>query len=285
MQFCLLGFLACLLQGAEGSEISLSISSRKSCSAIRGPRERIRRGSALLRMSGSGEPGTFPHVDETGCRHHVIFPDPSAGCNLALVMVNYKLPKKLLELAWARAAVRICADGALNRLYYSFDTDEERRQYVPEYVRGDCDSLEAGVREYYASKGTKIVYDANQDTTDLEKCIDLLETLPLRISQARGIPPSPTPDPQIQQYAPWHMWRGACPMNSKPSKRSVRRFRKSSARPPARPPAAGGVCPIISKSPFFENTERTACPSFPSRLSDPPPVAAAPRHGAVARRR
>ncbi len=98
-------------------------------------------------------------------------------------MVNYKLPKKLLELVWARSKVRICADGAINRLYYTFDTEEERKQYIPEYVRGDCDSLEAGVREYYASKGTKIVFDSNQDTTDLEKCIDLLESLPLQVSQ------------------------------------------------------------------------------------------------------
>jgi hypothetical protein len=184
MQFCLLGFLACILRGAETSQISplTSISYRNIC-LFRGPRYRVHRSSSVLRMSGSGEPATRPHIDDTGCRHHVIFPEPSEGLNLALIMVNYKLPKKLLELIWPTAAVRICADGAINRLYNTFETDEERRRYIPEYVRGDFDSLEAGIREYYVGKGTKIVYDSNQDTTDLEKCIDLLETLPMQISQ------------------------------------------------------------------------------------------------------
>ena len=229
MQFCLIGFLACILRGAETSAISPlnSISYRNICASFRGPRDRIRRSANLLRMSGSGEPATRPHIDDTGCRHHVIFPDPSEGTNLALIMVNYKLQKKLLELVWPTAAVRICADGAINRLYHLFETDEERRRYIPEYVRGDCDSLEAGIREYYLGKGTKIVYDSNQDTTDLEKCIDLLQTLPLQIAQAIVFPYRPfrlslsalidLASPTSNRLAPpRHLWAPAKSIRARP---------------------------------------------------------------------
>lgn len=37
--------------------------------------------------------------------------------------------------------------------------------------------MEDDVRAYYADKGSKIVQDKDQDTTDLQKCIHLLQKL------------------------------------------------------------------------------------------------------------
>lgn len=93
----------------------------------------------------------------------------------ALILVNYELPRSLMERLWFNATLRVCADGAINRLYAAFDTDEDRARFIPEYVRGDLDSVEDKVIEYYQKHGTKIIKDNDQDTTDLEKCISLIK--------------------------------------------------------------------------------------------------------------
>ncbi len=93
----------------------------------------------------------------------------------ALILVNYELPRELMERLWFNASVRVCADGAINRLYSTFDTDEERARFIPEFVRGDLDSVDDAVIEYYQRHGTRIVKDHDQDTTDLEKCILLIQ--------------------------------------------------------------------------------------------------------------
>ncbi len=84
-----------------------------------------------------------PHVDQSGVVHHVLEealgPSEPRGQDEpgpALIMVNYKLDKELLKTVWNKATVKICADGALNRLYNTFDDDEERQQYIPDFVRG-----------------------------------------------------------------------------------------------------------------------------------------------------
>ncbi|KAJ1495364.1 thiamine pyrophosphokinase [Baffinella frigidus] len=60
------------------------------------------------------------------------------------------------------------------RLYSTFDHKPTRARYIPEYIRGDLDSVQAHVSDYYVSRGTTIVKDTDQDTTDLEKCMELL---------------------------------------------------------------------------------------------------------------
>eukprot|EP00288_Rhodomonas_lens_P020160 CAMPEP_0177690750 /NCGR_PEP_ID=MMETSP0484_2-20121128/935_1 /TAXON_ID=354590 /ORGANISM="Rhodomonas lens, Strain RHODO" /LENGTH=290 /DNA_ID=CAMNT_0019201319 /DNA_START=227 /DNA_END=1096 /DNA_ORIENTATION=- len=131
-----------------------------------------------------------PHVDSRGCVHHALEDAMGGGeprgddePGPALIMVNYKLNRDMLRRLWARTTVKICADGALNRLYNAFDEEEERQKYIPDYVRGDLDSVEDSVRDYYKDKNTKIVKYINQDTTDLEKCLELLESLETPFSQ------------------------------------------------------------------------------------------------------
>jgi thiamine pyrophosphokinase len=98
-----------------------------------------------------------------------------AGPALALILVNYELPRALMERLWVNATLRVCADGAINRLHDLFATDEERARFIPEYVRGDLDSVEEKVIDYYRRHGSIIIKDSDQDTTDLEKCILLIQ--------------------------------------------------------------------------------------------------------------
>lgn len=86
------------------------------------------------------------------------------------------------------ATVRICADGGANRLYdevprlldsSSEDSDVQiRSQFLPQSIRGDLDSVRGDVRDFYASKGVEITdLAADQDTTDLQKCLHAVEEL------------------------------------------------------------------------------------------------------------
>eukprot|EP00283_Hemiselmis_rufescens_P017368 CAMPEP_0173449796 /NCGR_PEP_ID=MMETSP1357-20121228/43430_1 /TAXON_ID=77926 /ORGANISM="Hemiselmis rufescens, Strain PCC563" /LENGTH=287 /DNA_ID=CAMNT_0014416411 /DNA_START=57 /DNA_END=920 /DNA_ORIENTATION=+ len=150
---------------------------------------------ASLPLSASATHGANTHTlaykpDASGCFQHRLEAlrarreeGTGSQTQYALVMVNYKLDKPLLERLWGNATARICADGAINRLYNLFETDEERARFIPEYIRGDLDSVEEDVRTYYTSRGSKLTRDTDQDTTDLQKCLHLLQTLDLGINQ------------------------------------------------------------------------------------------------------
>lgn len=84
------------------------------------------------------------------------------------------------------ASIRICADGGANRLYdevprlldsKSEDSDVQiRSQYLPQSIRGDLDSVRGDVRDFYAGKGVEITdLAADQDSTDLQKCLHAVE--------------------------------------------------------------------------------------------------------------
>jgi thiamine pyrophosphokinase len=90
--------------------------------------------------------------------------------------------------------IRICADGAANRLYDKLPP-EERIHHIPDCIKGDLDSLRPDVREvgaewravgenlriipfafaltqYYESHGTCVLKDSNQDNHDFVKCME-----------------------------------------------------------------------------------------------------------------
>lgn len=46
-----------------------------------------------------------------------------------------------------------------------------RMHYLPHIIIGDFDSLKPEIKHYYEQKGVKTVYNKDQDTTDLEKCV------------------------------------------------------------------------------------------------------------------
>ena len=88
----------------------------------------------------------------------------------ALIVLNYPIPRKslLLDHLWKTSDIKVAADGGANRLY------EYSKDYIPDRIRGDLDSLDAKVRAYYESKDVSVEQDFCQDTNDLDKALQVL---------------------------------------------------------------------------------------------------------------
>lgn len=98
---------------------------------------------------------------------------------LAMIILNQPITRlDTLRRAWAASSVRLCADGGANRLYDAL-SPSEREIMLPTIIKGDLDSLRPDVRAYYSSRGVKVKKVADQDSTDLHKCIDEVETIEL----------------------------------------------------------------------------------------------------------
>lgn len=74
-----------------------------------------------------------------------------------------------------KASIRICADGASNRLYDFFETDTERKKHVPDFLVGDMDSSRSEVIDFYTSVGTKVSVDKSEYATDFMKSVKQLK--------------------------------------------------------------------------------------------------------------
>lgn len=101
---------------------------------------------------------------------------------LVLVVLNTKgdgESKALVRHLWARAELRVCADGGANRLHDGFENDhethetaeEQRARYVPDVIVGDLDSLRPEVAEYYRGLGAEVKLHEDQYHNDFEKCL------------------------------------------------------------------------------------------------------------------
>ena len=88
----------------------------------------------------------------------------------ALIVLNYPIPSKsrLLDHLWKTSGTKIAADGGANRLY------EYSKDYIPDRIRGDLDSLDPTVRAYYEGKDVSVEQDFCQDTNDLDKALQAL---------------------------------------------------------------------------------------------------------------
>ena len=107
----------------------------------------------------------------------------AAPLNLALVILNVKHrasefekhgPAARFAHVWEQSSLRICADGAANRLYDSLDEDARSRM-LPDLITGDLDSLRGDVATFYSDRGVPIEGEAEQDSHDFEKCLRWLE--------------------------------------------------------------------------------------------------------------
>ncbi|MBW0494607.1 hypothetical protein O181_034322 [Austropuccinia psidii MF-1] len=81
---------------------------------------------------------------------------------------------------WNRSSLRICADGGANRLFAFSNSLKENgsisEELVPDYIKGDLDSIQHCVKAHYESFGScKVLHDSNQNSTDLGKCLELVE--------------------------------------------------------------------------------------------------------------
>jgi len=107
----------------------------------------------------------------------------AAPLNLALVILNVDRYGSGAELGpaatrfshlWRQSSLRVCADGAANRLYDNLD-EEARAQMLPDLITGDLDSLRGDVATFYSDRGVPIEGDTEQDSHDFEKCLRWLE--------------------------------------------------------------------------------------------------------------
>ncbi|CAG8482940.1 12148_t:CDS:2 [Funneliformis mosseae] len=88
----------------------------------------------------------------------------------SIIILNQPiLRRNIFKTLWENADIKICADGGANHVYDAF-----KDEYIPNYIRGDLDSLRDDVRSYYHSKGTEIQCEPEQESTDFMKCINLV---------------------------------------------------------------------------------------------------------------
>eukprot|EP00816_Leptocylindrus_hargravesii_P001639 CAMPEP_0196802738 /NCGR_PEP_ID=MMETSP1362-20130617/2306_1 /TAXON_ID=163516 /ORGANISM="Leptocylindrus danicus, Strain CCMP1856" /LENGTH=295 /DNA_ID=CAMNT_0042174117 /DNA_START=529 /DNA_END=1416 /DNA_ORIENTATION=+ len=82
----------------------------------------------------------------------------------------------IFQRLWTLSSYRVCADGGANRLLDAVagagTTNPEL--FIPDLIRGDLDSLRSDVRQYYSSNGCSVEQDFDQDTNDLDKCLQAL---------------------------------------------------------------------------------------------------------------
>ncbi|KAF9084556.1 cAMP-dependent protein kinase subunit [Mortierella sp. GBA35] len=128
----------------------------------------------------------------------------------ALIILNQPIliHRTLFENVWHNATYRFCADGGANRLYDLLETDEERAKFLPDYVRGDLDSLRDSVKEYYQSMGVTVERVPDQDSTDFMKCVELVRardpshsittTTPTSLSSDTSVIPSKESSEHLQ---------------------------------------------------------------------------------------
>jgi len=88
-----------------------------------------------------------------------------------VILLNYELPK-CTDYLWRQAATRVCADGGASRLEALAMDDCP----PPHFIVGDLDSISEDTRSRYEAKGSKVCdLSHDQDTTDLDKCLRVLE--------------------------------------------------------------------------------------------------------------
>ena len=92
-----------------------------------------------------------------------------------LVILNQPITDINLIQVWNNTSVHVCADGGANQLYNYFEDDNERAGFIPDYIVGDMDSLEKGVADYYSSRGSKVVLQSTQYSSDFMKAMTVIQ--------------------------------------------------------------------------------------------------------------
>ncbi|KAL6927883.1 hypothetical protein ACO0SA_004506 [Hanseniaspora valbyensis] len=86
------------------------------------------------------------------------------------ITINYKVFEKI----WNSSKIKICGDGGIQRLYkYTVKNKDIKQEFIPDYLIGDFDSLELEIKEYYYKKGTIVIKQETQLSSDLSKAISV----------------------------------------------------------------------------------------------------------------
>mmetsp|Transcript_3496 Transcript_3496/g.3894 ORF Transcript_3496/g.3894 Transcript_3496/m.3894 type:complete len:305 (-) Transcript_3496:51-965(-) len=99
------------------------------------------------------------------------FNNSSESSKKCLIILNQSIRDMNLERLWPNTRLHICADGGANQLFHYFEDESDRSKFVPEFITGDCDSVTDEVKQYYILKGTVVIPQYSQYSTDLTKSI------------------------------------------------------------------------------------------------------------------
>ncbi|KAE8900604.1 hypothetical protein PF005_g1787 [Phytophthora fragariae] len=132
---------------------------------------------------------TMPHLP-TQLHSNDFWSEPTAVPRLAVLLLNAAHDSwrvapdgmglhssELFWNLWSHAQLTVCADGGANRLYDRSVALEAQHLVAPHYIKGDLDSLRADVRDFFSARGTTVLQDPDQDTNDLDKCLQLIHEL------------------------------------------------------------------------------------------------------------
>jgi hypothetical protein len=110
--------------------------------------------------------GKFPHPST---RHPCFSCFHACGESQGVDVVMVVLLIALLISDGCAAHYRVCADGGANHIRDTLPSNN----VAPDAIVGDLDSIRADVRQAYTKVGVPLVdLSSDQDSTDLEKCVD-----------------------------------------------------------------------------------------------------------------
>ena len=95
-----------------------------------------------------------------------------------VVLLNTRLPRITRTIWEACKSLRICADGAADRLHsevYKCKIEEIDPSYFPTTVIGDLDSITPATRTFY-EKTVNVVWESDQNSTDFTKAVNHIDS-------------------------------------------------------------------------------------------------------------
>jgi len=105
---------------------------------------------------------------------------------LFLLNQDIKINEQVFDTIWKQSDIHICCDGGIQRLYKytkSKMSKDMSLEYIPDYLIGDFDSLDLGIKEFYLKHGTIVIKQETQMSSDLQKSISIFKLSFLNVLQ------------------------------------------------------------------------------------------------------
>jgi thiamine pyrophosphokinase len=90
------------------------------------------------------------------------------NCTIDLKECQYHFVKGFVK------KIKIIKNDYINYYFYFYFFPPFYFRYIPDYIRGDLDSLREDVRHFFYSQETEIQQESEQKSTDFMKCIKLI---------------------------------------------------------------------------------------------------------------
>ena len=127
-----------------------------------------------LRMAASP-----PETTTTWYPADIFSNSPIGYRNFGLVVLNQPLNGNIdfYVQVWKNAVYHVGADGGANYVYDLNGSRQKSKNVLNlDTIIGDLDSLRPDVKEYWHSRGSEIIYDPDQYSTDLTKAVKYVKT-------------------------------------------------------------------------------------------------------------